>query len=30
VRQAEFYSSADADRGPQVYIIYSTPAKFEE
>jgi hypothetical protein len=30
VRQAEFYSGTDADRGPQVYIIYSTPAEFEE
>jgi len=30
VRQAEFYSSADADRGPRLHITYSTPADFEE
>jgi hypothetical protein len=30
VRQAEFYTSADAERGPRIYITYSTPAEFEE
>ncbi|MGD8414891.1 MAG: hypothetical protein PVF33_11705 [Candidatus Latescibacterota bacterium] len=30
VRQAEFYTSADPDRGPRIYITYSTPAEFEE